>query len=171
MRDDRGGLGELYVLLFTSVVIGADDRLSAIADPKRWRAISLRYFKYVPIYFILYVSHSTFAYTTSNSPIHPFICHLHISSSCRHISLCSNTATDTHDSMFSSPAGAHPSGLIGEDPRGRPGNLLPLLAHMAVGRIQESTLKVFGHDYPTQCVLPLPRPFFSSQTLIFLWCG
>ena len=48
-----------------------------------------------------------------------------------------------------SPAGAHPSGLIGEEPRGRPGNLLPLLAHMAVGRIKESTLKVFGNDYPT----------------------
>jgi len=62
------------------------------ADPKRWRALSLRYFN---------------------------------------------------------PAGAHPSGLIGEDPRGRPGNLLPLLAHMAIGRVQESTLKVFGNDYPT----------------------
>jgi UDP-glucose 4-epimerase len=62
------------------------------AEPKRWRAISLRYFN---------------------------------------------------------PAGAHPSGLIGEDPRGRPGNLLPLLAHMAVGRIKESTLQIFGNDYPT----------------------
>ncbi|KAG8843822.1 UDP-glucose-4-epimerase [Serendipita sp. 411] len=50
---------------------------------------------------------------------------------------------------YFNPAGAHSSGLIGEEPRGRPGNLLPLLAHMAVGRIQESTLKVFGNDYPT----------------------
>jgi len=50
---------------------------------------------------------------------------------------------------YFNPAGAHPSGLIGEDPRGRPGNLLPLLAHMAVGRVKESTLKVFGNDYPT----------------------
>ena len=48
-----------------------------------------------------------------------------------------------------SPAGAHPTGLIGEDPRGRPGNLLPLLAHMAVGRIKDPTLRVFGNDYPT----------------------
>ena len=48
-----------------------------------------------------------------------------------------------------SPAGAHPSGMIGEDPRGRPGNLLPLLAHMAVGRVKDSTLKIFGNDYPT----------------------
>jgi len=50
---------------------------------------------------------------------------------------------------YFNPAGAHPSGLIGEDPRGRPGNLLPLLAHMAIGRVKESTLKVFGNDYPT----------------------
>ncbi|KAJ6575486.1 UDP-glucose 4-epimerase [Mycena capillaripes] len=48
-----------------------------------------------------------------------------------------------------SPAGAHPSGQIGEDPKGRPGNLLPLLAHMAVGRVDAKTLQVFGNDYPT----------------------
>ncbi|KAJ8523069.1 hypothetical protein ONZ45_g447 [Pleurotus djamor] len=50
---------------------------------------------------------------------------------------------------YFNPAGAHPSGLIGEDPKGRPGNLLPLLAHMAIGRVKEDTLKVFGNDYPT----------------------
>jgi UDP-glucose 4-epimerase len=60
--------------------------------------------------------------------------------------------------------GAHPSGLIGEDPRGRPGNLLPLLAHIAVGKI-ENDLKVFGNDYPTPdgaCVVrrTLPPPLF-----------
>ncbi|KAK0246498.1 THO complex subunit 1 transcription elongation factor-domain-containing protein [Armillaria nabsnona] len=51
---------------------------------------------------------------------------------------------------YFNPAGAHPSGRIGEDPKGRPGNLLPLLAHMAVGRVKESVLKVFGNDYPTR---------------------
>ena len=50
---------------------------------------------------------------------------------------------------YFNPAGAHPSGLIGEHPKGRPGNLLPLLAHMAVGLVKDSTLKVFGNDYPT----------------------
>ncbi|KIL00784.1 hypothetical protein PAXRUDRAFT_29517 [Paxillus rubicundulus Ve08.2h10] len=50
---------------------------------------------------------------------------------------------------YFNPAGAHPSGMIGEDPRGRPGNLLPLLAHMAIGRVKDATLKVFGNDYPT----------------------
>ena len=51
--------------------------------------------------------------------------------------------------LASSPAGAHPSGLIGEDPRGKPGNLLPLLAQMAVGKYREPGLQVFGNDYPT----------------------
>lgn len=46
-----------------------------------------------------------------------------------------------------SPAGAHPSGKLGEEPRGKPGNLLPLLAQIAVGR-EKSDLKVFGNDYP-----------------------
>jgi UDP-glucose 4-epimerase len=44
-------------------------------------------------------------------------------------------------------AGAHPSGLIGEDLRGRPGNLLPLLAQMAIGCVKESTLQVFRNTY------------------------
>ncbi|KAI0066697.1 UDP-glucose 4-epimerase [Artomyces pyxidatus] len=50
---------------------------------------------------------------------------------------------------YFNPAGAHPSGLIGEDPRGRPGNLLPLLSQMAIGRVKDSELQVFGNDYPT----------------------
>lgn len=47
-----------------------------------------------------------------------------------------------------SPAGAHPSGRIGEDPQGKPNNLLPLLAAYAVGR-NFGGLKVFGNDFPT----------------------
>lgn len=54
--------------------------------------------------------------------------------------------------IYRSPAGAHPSGRIGEDPKGRPGNLLPLLSQMAIGRVKDSELKVFGNDYPTQYV-------------------
>ena len=50
---------------------------------------------------------------------------------------------------YFNPAGAHPSGKIGEDPRGKPGNLVPLLAQMAVGKYAEPGLKVFGNDYPT----------------------
>ncbi|ORX41165.1 hypothetical protein BD324DRAFT_613488 [Kockovaella imperatae] len=49
---------------------------------------------------------------------------------------------------YFNPAGAFPSGKLGEEPRGKPGNLLPLLAQMASGR-DKSALKVFGDDYPT----------------------
>ncbi|GAA5865294.1 hypothetical protein JCM3774_004928 [Rhodotorula dairenensis] len=60
----------------------------------------------------------------------------------------SNPAWRAISLRYFNPAGAHPSGDIGEDPRGRPGNLLPLLAQMAVGKFPEG-LKVFGNDYPT----------------------
>ncbi|AVV45730.1 UDP-glucose 4-epimerase GalE [Streptomyces sp. P3] len=45
-------------------------------------------------------------------------------------------------------AGAHSSGLLGEDPRGTPDNLMPHMAQVAVGR--RSRLPVFGGDYPTR---------------------
>jgi UDP-glucose 4-epimerase len=48
---------------------------------------------------------------------------------------------------YFNPVGAHPSGLLGEDPRGVPNNLMPYLAQVAVGRLAE--LSVFGDDYPT----------------------
>jgi UDP-glucose 4-epimerase len=49
---------------------------------------------------------------------------------------------------YFNPVGAHPSGLIGEDPRGIPNNLMPYVAQVAVGRLPE--LRVFGNDYPTR---------------------
>ncbi len=48
---------------------------------------------------------------------------------------------------YFNPVGAHESGLIGEDPRGIPNNLLPYIAQVAVGKLPE--LAVFGNDYPT----------------------
>jgi len=48
---------------------------------------------------------------------------------------------------YFNPVGAHPSGLIGEDPQGVPANLTPFIAQVAVGRRQ--TLQIFGNDYPT----------------------
>jgi UDP-glucose 4-epimerase len=48
---------------------------------------------------------------------------------------------------YFNPVGAHPSGVIGEDPRGIPNNLLPYIAQVAVGK--RSELPVFGNDYPT----------------------
>ncbi len=49
---------------------------------------------------------------------------------------------------YFNPIGAHPSGLIGEDPRGIPNNLMPYIAKVAVGELQE--LSVFGNDYSTR---------------------
>ncbi len=48
---------------------------------------------------------------------------------------------------YFNPVGAHESGLIGEDPRGAPNNLLPFVAQVAVGRRER--LRVFGNDYDT----------------------
>lgn len=49
---------------------------------------------------------------------------------------------------YFNPVGAHPSGLIGEDPRGVPNNLVPYLAQVAAGR--RPVLRIFGADYPTR---------------------
>jgi UDP-glucose 4-epimerase len=48
---------------------------------------------------------------------------------------------------YFNPVGAHESGLIGEDPRGIPNNLMPYVAQVAVGR--RPFLQVFGDDYTT----------------------
>jgi UDP-glucose 4-epimerase len=48
---------------------------------------------------------------------------------------------------YFNPVGAHQSGLIGEDPRGVPNNLMPYVAQVAVGKRQH--LNVFGNDYET----------------------
>ncbi len=48
---------------------------------------------------------------------------------------------------YFNPIGAHKSGLIGEDPKGIPNNLLPYVAQVAIGKLKE--INVFGNDYPT----------------------
>lgn len=48
---------------------------------------------------------------------------------------------------YFNPVGAHETGLIGEDPRGVPNNLMPFIAQVAVGK--REYLSVFGDDYPT----------------------
>ncbi|MGN6318231.1 UDP-glucose 4-epimerase GalE [Trinickia sp.] len=48
---------------------------------------------------------------------------------------------------YFNPAGAHESGLIGEDPAGVPNNLMPYVAQVAVGKLEK--LRVFGGDYAT----------------------
>ena len=70
--------------------------------------------------------------------------------------MAENILSDLHrsDSAWSigclryfNPVGAHPSGLIGEDPRGIPNNLMPFVTQVAVGK--RDKLQVFGNDYDT----------------------
>ena len=48
---------------------------------------------------------------------------------------------------YFNPVGAHPCGMIGEDPNGIPNNLMPYISQVAVGR--RDKLSIFGKDYPT----------------------
>ncbi len=48
---------------------------------------------------------------------------------------------------YFNPVGAHESGLIGEEPKGRPNNLMPYVARVAAGILPE--LSIYGNDYPT----------------------
>ena len=48
---------------------------------------------------------------------------------------------------YFNPIGAHPTGLIGEDPNGIPNNLVPYITQVAIGKL--AYLNVFGNDYPT----------------------
>ncbi len=75
---------------------------------------------------------------------------------------------------YFNPAGAHPSGLIGEDPRGIPNNLTPFVAQVAAGRRER--LSVFGGDYPTPDgtgvrdyihVVDLARGHLAALTALF----
>jgi len=58
-----------------------------------------------------------------------------------------NPAWRTGVLRYFNPVGAHPSGLIGEDPAGTPNNLMPYVAQVAVGR--RPFLSVYGNDYST----------------------
>lgn len=59
----------------------------------------------------------------------------------------SNTNWTIANLRYFNPVGAHPSGLIGEDPRGIPNNLMPFITQVAVGKRKE--LSIFGGDWPT----------------------
>ncbi len=48
---------------------------------------------------------------------------------------------------YFNPVGAHPSGLIGEDPKGIPNNIFPIIAKVAVGKLDK--LNIFGNNWPT----------------------
>ena len=48
---------------------------------------------------------------------------------------------------YFNPIGAHPSGLLGEDPNGIPNNLMPYITQVAIGKLDH--LRVYGDTYPT----------------------
>ena len=59
-----------------------------------------------------------------------------------------NPANEFISLRYFNPVGAHPSGLIGEDPSGIPNNLMPFIAQVASGK--RSELAIFGDDYETK---------------------
>ena len=62
--------------------------------------------------------------------------------------LCASDASFRAANLrYFNPVGAHPSGLIGEDPGGEPNNLMPYVSQVAVGRRER--LRIFGGDWPT----------------------
>lgn len=60
---------------------------------------------------------------------------------------CADERWQTALLRYFNPVGAHSSGLIGEDPKGTPNNLLPYLAQVAAGNLKR--LSVYGDDYDT----------------------
>ena len=63
---------------------------------------------------------------------------------------------------YFNPIGAHPSGLMGEDPKGIPNNIFPLISNTAMGF--QKTLKIFGNDWPTEDGTPI-RDFIHVMDL------
>ncbi|MFE1906871.1 UDP-glucose 4-epimerase GalE [Streptomyces gardneri] len=85
--------------------------------------------------------------TSPAAPTNPYAtskwtCERILADACRHVPELRVLAL-----RYFNPAGAHPTGLLGEDPHGVPGNIMPYLTQIAVGRREE--LSVFGGDYPT----------------------
>lgn len=79
---------------------------------------------------------------------------------------------------YFNPIGAHPSGLIGEDPNGIPNNLLPYIAQAAIGKYP--SVRVFGTDYPTPDgtgirdyihVVDLAKGHVAAVKKLFTNCG
>lgn len=62
--------------------------------------------------------------------------------------VASNPITKAVVLRYFNPAGAHPTGLIGEDPLGEPSNLMPYLTQVAAG--VRHVLQIYGSDYPTR---------------------
>lgn len=62
--------------------------------------------------------------------------------------ICAHQPMSAAVLRYFNPVGAHESGLIGEDPRNLPTNVMPVIADVALGK--RNALSVFGDDYPTR---------------------
>ena len=67
---------------------------------------------------------------------------------------------------YFNPVGAHTSGLIGEDPIGKPTNLIPYVAQVAIGR--QPKLYIYGNDYPTLDGTAV-RDYIHRQVVFGFW--
>jgi len=83
---------------------------------------------------------------TPTAPIHPYA-QTKLAVEQMLSALCRSAAWRIASLRYFNPVGAHPSGLIGEDPLGIPNNLFPFITQVAAGRRDQ--LQVFGDDYPT----------------------
>ncbi|MDX3695384.1 UDP-glucose 4-epimerase GalE [Streptomyces europaeiscabiei] len=87
---------------------------------------------------------------TESSPVAPTNPYAHTKLMCERIlaDVCDHLAEMKVVALrYFNPVGAHPGGLLGEDPQGVPNNVMPYIAQVAVGRREK--LSVFGDDYPT----------------------
>lgn len=88
-----------------------------------------------------------------NDPTNPYGKTKYVIENILHDIYTADTTWKTAILRYFNPIGAHPSGLIGEDPLGIPNNLLPYLAQVAIGRREK--LSVFGNDYKSHDGTPI----------------
>jgi len=88
------------------------------------------------------------------NPINPYgRCKLTIESLLKDIFRTSKKSLKFASLRYFNPIGAHSSGLIGEDPKGKPNNIFPLIINTAIGNQKE--LNIFGRDWPTNDGTPI----------------
>ena len=86
-------------------------------------------------------------YGNTKATIESFLSDIAGCSNTKLIKATSNNGWKIARLRYFNPVGAHPSGLIGEDPKGMPNNLFPYINQVAIGKIK--SLQIFGDNWPT----------------------